>query len=137
MLGLERLPTVPSKSLVALLSHVAQYHLSPNSVGTTGLTTPPTLDEFLKTYLSIPVSPALHKQALKQGLAQVEVVQTVLNLMVDWLEQIGKDIKGKGVVGWEEDEIKARNSSYSIEGVSRQCHMPPVAAMMLTPSVGL
>ena len=60
----------------------------------------------------------MHKQALKQGLTQVEVVQTVLSLMVNWLEEVGKDIKGKGVVGWEEDEVKAQSSSYSIEGVS-------------------
>ena len=116
---------------MALLCHVAQYHVSPDTIGATGLTTPPTLDDFLKTYLAIPVSPAMHKQALKQGLTQVEVVQTVLSLMVNWLEEVGKDIKGKGVVGWEEDEIKAHSSSYSIEGVSWGPDRWPTSAMML------
>lgn len=117
VLGLDKLPTVPSKSLVALLSHVAQYHISSTSVGATGLTTPPGLEDFLKLYLAIPVSPAMHKQALKRGLNQVEVVQTVLRLMVDWLEEVGKDVKSKGVVGWEADEVKSQSSRYSIEGL--------------------
>lgn len=47
------------------------------------------------------------------------MVQTVLRLMVDWLEEVGKDVKGKGVVGWEADEVKSQSSRYSIEGVSQ------------------
>jgi len=93
--------------------------MSSTSVGATGLTTPPALEDFLKLYLAIPVSAAMHKQALKRGLNQVEVVQTVLRLMVDWLEEVGKDVKGKGVVGWEADEVKSQSSRYSIEGVSQ------------------
>jgi hypothetical protein len=118
MRALQKLPSVPSKALVALLSHVTQYHLAPTEVGSTGLTAPPSLVDFLKSYLTVTVSPAMHKQALKEGLTKVEQVQSVLNLMVDWLEIVGKDAQGQGLVGWEYDEIVQKPSTHSVQGVS-------------------
>lgn len=129
MRALQKLPSVPSKALVALLSHVTQYHLAPTEVGSTGLTAPPSLVDFLKTYLTVTVSPAMHKQALKEGLTKVEQVQSVLNLMVDWLEVVGKDAQGQGLVGWENDEVTQKASIYSVEGVSLRwhCHQPELS----------
>jgi hypothetical protein len=120
-LALRKMTSIPSTTLVALVAHAVAYHSDPNASVETGLAPPPALDVLLKAYLAVPVSPAMHKQALKQGLRQVEHVQKVLEVMVGWLEDVGKEGLGQGLK-WDEN-VEEDADRFPVEGVSteRQC----------------
>ena len=108
--------SIPSNALVALVAHAVAYHSNSNGSSEIGLAPPPALDVLLRAYLAVPVSPAMHKQALKQGLRQVEHVQKVLEVMVGWLEDVGKEGLGQGMK-WDEN-VEEDADRFPVEGVS-------------------
>lgn len=122
MLACERLPLIPSPSLVSLLWHVLEYHHRQSDSGTTketGLAAPPSLVDFLKAYMTIPISPAMHKASLKSGLTRVEDVQAVLEVLVSWLEEVGKMEESRGFK-WSES-VQQVPDKYPVDRVRFFC----------------
>lgn len=71
--------------------------------------------------MSVPISPALHRRAVKEVLRDVGDIQAVLEVLVGWLVE-AKAETTKGLLQWTEEGVAAAEQKRDTADVSQSKH---------------